>query len=101
MLRLPTSTVNGMVESLGTECRRQEIFCRISKFWCRILQVEQELLKCYWQIGSLKLENWVASLREEVYSTGLEYFCQNGKYRDIRVTYQKTINRCNDMGRLK
>jgi hypothetical protein len=77
MLRLPPSTVSGTAKyEHGTESRRQEIFCGISKFWCRILQMEQELLKCYydWQIVTLKWENWVASLREELYETGLEYF---------------------------
>ena len=76
MLRLPPSTVNGTAKyELGTESRRQEIFCRISKLWCRIIQVGQELLKCYdWQLVNLKCENWVASLREELYETGLEYF---------------------------
>jgi hypothetical protein len=77
ILRLPPSTVNGAaMYELGTESRRQQLVFRISKFWCRMLQVEQKLLKCcyYWQIVNLKWENWVGSLREELYETGLEYF---------------------------
>jgi hypothetical protein len=65
--------------------------------------VEQELLKYYndWQIVNQKWENWVASLREELYEMELGYFCKNGKDWDIRVMYQKSVNRCNDIGRLK
>jgi hypothetical protein len=64
MLRLPPSTVNGTAKyELGMESRRWQIVCRISELWCRILQVEQKLSKCYvWQIVNLKWENWVASL---------------------------------------
>jgi hypothetical protein len=48
--------------------------------------VEQELLKCYygWQLVNLKWENWVASLREELYGTWLEYFWQSVKDWDTR-----------------
>jgi len=92
MLRLPLSTVKGTTKyELGTESSRQEIFCRISKFWCRILQVEQELLKCYndWQIVNQKWENWVASLREELYEMGLEYFVSKWK----RLGYKSNVSK--------
>jgi hypothetical protein len=69
---------------------RWQIVCRISKLWCRILQVEQKLSKCYdWQIVNLKWENWVASLREELYETGLEYFWEKWKRLGCRSKVSK------------
>lgn len=68
VLRLLPGTVNGAVEyGLVWESRNGRMFCRIGKFWCRNLQVEEDLLDyCYdWQIVNLKWKSWACILREE------------------------------------
>ena len=101
VLGLPLSTVNGAAEyRLGRDSRTEKTICRIAKFWYGILQMEEEeMLKCCWnwQRGILKQRSWAASLREELYKTGLGYVWQNVKDWDIRVLYQNIINRCNNI----
>ena len=101
VLGLPPSTVNGAAEyRLGGDSKTEKTICKIAKFWYRILQMEQEeLWKCCWnwQRGNLKQRSWAASLREELYKTGLGYAWQNGKDSDISVLYQNIVNRCNNI----